>query len=176
MLNRQQQGQQLVTVGHTTTAFLEACEVKATFGVISVCDMPIPDAMDERDKVHLIMVRGETGGTNTAGAYTRVIGGLGVCLTNTGTTAGNVAGAMVEALTAGTPLLHTTGQIETPYLDQNLAYIHETPDQLMMPKAVSKAAFCVRNANTAVGMMRLAVQTALTAPAGPVSMEISIDI
>ena len=43
MLNRQQQEQQLVTVGHAIAAFLEACEVKAAFGVISIHNMPILD-------------------------------------------------------------------------------------------------------------------------------------
>jgi acetolactate synthase-1/2/3 large subunit len=83
---------------------------------------------------------------------------------------------MVEALTAGTPLLHLTGQIETPYLDQNLAYIHEAPDQLTMLKAVSKAAFRIRSVETAISTVKLAVQTALTPPMGPVSVEIPIDI
>ncbi|MEX5623775.1 hypothetical protein ABFV62_26980, partial [Pseudomonas syringae] len=76
----------------------------------------------------------------------------------------------------GTPLLHITGQIETPYLDQELAYIHEARDQLTMLKAVSKAAFRVRSVETALSTLKLAVQTALTAPTGPVSVEIPIDI
>ncbi|WP_033941400.1 thiamine pyrophosphate-binding protein, partial [Pseudomonas aeruginosa] len=113
---------------------------------------------------------------NMADAYARTSGGLGVCLTSTGTAAGNAAGALVEALTAGTPLLHLTGQIETPYLDRSLAYIHEAPDQLSMLKAISKAAFRVRSVDTAISTLKLAVQTALTAPAGPVSVEIPIDI
>jgi acetolactate synthase-1/2/3 large subunit len=83
---------------------------------------------------------------------------------------------MVEAMTAGTPLLHLTGQIETPYLDRDLGYIHEAPDQLTMLKSVSKAAFRVRSADTALATLRKAVQTALTAPSGPVSVEIPIDI
>src|SRR5258705_532169 len=83
---------------------------------------------------------------------------------------GNAAGAMVEALTAGTPLLHLTGQIETPYLDQSLSYIHEAPDQLTMLKAISKAAFRVRSVDTAISTIKLAVQTALTPPMGPVSV------
>ena len=126
-----------------------------------------PAVMGERGKIRFIMARGEAGGANMADAYARTTGGLGVCLTSTCTAAGNAAGAMVEALTAGTPLLHITGQIETPYLDQSLAYIHEAPDQLTMLKAVSKAAFRVRSADTAISTMKLAVQTALTAPAGP---------
>ena len=73
-------------------------------------------------------------------------------------------------------MLHITGQIETPYLDQELAYIHEARDQLTMLKAVSKAAFRVRSVETALSTLKLAVQTALTAPTGPVSVEIPIDI
>jgi len=165
-----------ITVGAAIAAFLEECGVKAAFGVISIHNMPILDAMHERGQIRFVMARGEAGGTNMADACARTTGGLGVCLTSTGTAAGNAAGAMVEALTAGTPLLHLTGQIETPYLDRNLSYIHEAADQLTMLKAVSKAAFRVRSAETAIGTIKLAVQTALTAPTGPVSVEIPIDI
>ncbi len=165
-----------ITVGAAIAAFLEECGVQAAFGVISIHNMPILDAFHERGRIRFVMARGEAGGTNMADAYARTTGSLGVCVTSTGTAAGNAAGAMVEALTAGTPLLHLTGQIETPYLDQNLAYIHEAPDQLSMLKAVSKAAFRVRSVETALGTIKLAVQTALTAPTGPVSVEIPIDI
>lgn len=165
-----------VTVGAVITAFLEQCEVKAAFGVISIHNMPILDAFAVRGNIRFVMARGEAGATNMADAYARSVGGLGVCLTSTGTAAGNAAGAMVEALTAGTPLLHITGQIETPYLDQEFAYIHEARDQLTMLKAVSKAAFRVRSVETALSTIKLAVQTALTAPTGPVSVEIPIDI
>lgn len=165
-----------VTVGCAIAAFLEQCHVKAAFGVISIHNMPILDAFGERGKIRFVMSRGEAGGANMADAYARTTGGLGVCLTSTGTAAGNAAGAMVEALTAGTPLLHLTGQIETPYLDQSLSYIHEAPDQLTMLKAISKAAFRVRSVDTAISTIKLAVQTALTPPMGPVSVEIPIDI
>ena len=165
-----------VTVGAAITAFLEQCEVKAAFGVISIHNMPILDAFAARGNIRFVMARGEAGATNMADAYARTTGGLGVCLTSTGTAAGNAAGALVEALTAGTPLLHITGQIETPYLDQDFAYIHEARDQLTMLKAVSKAAFRVRSVDTAISTLKLAVQTALSAPTGPVSVEIPIDI
>lgn len=165
-----------ITVGAAIAAFLEECGVKAAFGVISIHNMPILDAIHDRGRIRFVMARGEAGGTSMADAYARTTGRLGVCLTSTGTAAGNAAGAMVEALTAGTPLLHLTGQIETPYLDQSLSYIHEAPDQLTMLQAVSKAAFRVRSVETALSTIKRAVQTALTAPTGPVSVEIPIDI
>jgi acetolactate synthase-1/2/3 large subunit len=165
-----------VTVGAVVAAFLEQCGVKAAFGVISIHNMPILDAFAQRGAIRFISARGEAGAGNMADAYARSTASLGVCITSTGPAAGNIAGSMVEALTAGAPLLHITGQIETPYLDKGMSYIHEAPDQLTMLKAVSKAAFRVRSVETVLGTLKRAVQLALTAPSGPVSVEIPIDI
>lgn len=165
-----------VTVGAVVAAFLEECGVKAAFGVISIHNMPILDAFAQRGRIRFVMARGEAGAGNMADAFARSTSSLGVCVTSTGPAAGNVAGSLVEARTAGTPLLHLTGQIETPYLDKELSYIHEAPDQLAMLGAVSKAAFRVRSAETALSTLKKAVQVAMTAPSGPVSVEIPIDI
>ncbi len=165
-----------VTVGAVVAAFLEQCGVKAAFGVISIHNMPILDAFAQRGQIRFVMARGEAGAGNMADAYARSTSSLGVCITSTGPAAGNIAGSLVEAYTAGAPLLHITGQIETPYLDKNLSYIHEAPDQLTMLDAVSKAAFRVRSAETALSTLKKAVQVAMTAPTGPVSVEIPIDI
>jgi acetolactate synthase-1/2/3 large subunit len=175
-----------VTVGELVAAFLEQCGVRAAFGVISIHNMPILDAFGRRADaagksgravpIRFVPARSESGAVNMADAFARVSGGLGVAVTSTGTAAGNACGAMVEALTAGTPVLHLTGQIEVPYLDQDLAYIHEAPRQLDMLKAVSKAAYRVRSPDTALATVREAVRVALTAPRGPVSVEIPIDI
>jgi acetolactate synthase-1/2/3 large subunit len=164
------------TVGELIAAFLEQCGVQTAFGVISIHNMPILDAIHNRGKIRYVGARGEAGAVNMADGLARVSGGLGVAFTSTGTAAGNAAGAMVEALTAGTALLHVTGQIETEYLDKDLAYIHEAPDQLSMLSSISKAAFRVRSVETALPTIREAVRIAQTAPSGPVSVEIPIDI
>jgi len=175
-----------VTVGELVALFLERCGVRNAFGVISIHNMPILDAFGRRAEsaraagqpapIRFVPARSESGAVNMADACARVSGGLGVAVTSTGTAAGNASGAMVEALTAGTPVLHLTGQIEVPYLDRDLGYIHEAPEQLEMLSAVSKAAFRVRSAETALGTLREAVRIAMTAPRGPVSVEIPIDI
>ncbi|MDM0068056.1 thiamine pyrophosphate-binding protein [Variovorax sp. J31P207] len=165
-----------VTAGAVVAAFLEQCGVKAAFGVISIHNMPILDAFAQRGAIRFISARGEAGAGNMADAYARSTASLGVCITSTGPAAGNIAGSMVEALTAGAPVLHITGQIETPYIDKGMSYIHEAPDQLTMLKAISKAAFRVRSVENLLGTLKRAVQVALTAPTGPVSVEIPIDI
>ncbi len=162
--------------GDVVAAFLERAGVEVAFGVISIHNMPILDAIMRRGRIRCVPARGEAGAANMADAYARVRGGLGVVFTSTGTAAGNACGAMIEALTAGTPLIHITGQIDVPYLDRDRSYIHEAKDQLSMLKAVSKRAYRVWSAETLLGTLREAVSVARTAPSGPVSIEIPIDV
>jgi acetolactate synthase-1/2/3 large subunit len=165
-----------MTVGAVAAAFLEACGVRCAFGVISIHNMPILDAFHRRGQIRFVSARGEAGACNMADAAARVSGALGVCVTSTGTGCGNAAGAMVEALTAGTPLLHLTGQIESEFIDRDLGFIHEHPAQLAMLRAVGKQAFRIRNPQSALATLREAVRLACTAPCGPVSVEIPIDV
>ena len=165
-----------ITVGELVARFLEACGVKTAYGVISIHNMPILDALHTRGQIRFVSARGEAGACNMADACARVTGVLGVCVTSTGTGCGNAAGAMVEAMTAGTPLLHLTGQIESEFLDRDLGFIHEHPAQLAMLQSVGKQAFRIRNPETALATLREAVRMAFTPPCGPVSIEIPIDV
>jgi acetolactate synthase I/II/III large subunit len=165
-----------ITVGELVARFLEHAGVRAAFGVISIHNMPMLDAIHRRGNIRFVPARGEAGATNMADACARVSGTLGVCITSTGTGSGNAAGALVEAITAGTPLLHLTGQIDSQYVDRDWGFIHEHPNQLGMLAAVGKAAFRIRNAETAWATLVEAVQLAHTAPCGPVSVEIAIDV
>lgn len=165
-----------ITVGGLIVRLLEHWGVRHAFGVISIHNMPILDPLGVSGKIRFITARGEAGALNMADAYARAAGELGVAVTSTGTAAGNAAGAMVEALTAGSPVLHITGQVELEHLDRNRAYIHEAPAQFEMLKAISKAAFRVLSPADVVPVFLRAAQTALAAPAGPVSIEIPIDV
>jgi acetolactate synthase-1/2/3 large subunit len=165
-----------MTVGELIVAFLERAGVQTAFGVVSIHNMPILDAIHCRQKIRFVPARGEAGAASMADAYARVNGGLGVFVTSTGTAAGNSCGGMVEALTAGTPLLHLTGQIDSPYLDRDLGFLHEARDQLAMLKAVSKAAYRISAPHEAAEVLQKAITTALTPPTGPVSIEIPIDV
>ena len=165
-----------ITVGELVARFLEASGVRTAFGVISIHNMPILDALHRRGRIRFVSSRGEAGACNMADAAARISGVPGVCVTSTGTGCGNAAGAMVEAYTAGTPLLHLTGQIESAYIDRDLGFIHEHPDQLGMLRAVGKGAWRIRDAASALSVLRLALQQAMTPPCGPVSVEIPIDV
>jgi acetolactate synthase-1/2/3 large subunit len=165
-----------MTAGDLIVSFLEQLPVKTAFGVVSIHNMPILDAINRHGEIRFVPARGEAGAVSMADAYARVSASLGVAVTSTGTAAGNAAGGMVEASTAGTPLLHLTGQIDSPYLDRNLGFLHEARDQLGMLTAVSKAAFRIASPEDTLPILQKAALTALTAPTGPVSIEIPIDV
>ena len=156
--------------------FLTACEVDAAFGVISIHNMPILDAIGRQGRIRFVPSRGEAGAVNMADGLARANGALGVAITSTGTGAGNAAGALVEALSAETALLHITGQIDSAHLDRGHGFIHETKAQLEMLAAVSKAAFRVEAPEQTIDVLRAAVEIALTPPRGPVSVEFPADV
>lgn len=167
---------QQTTVGEMIVRLLEHWNVAHAFGVISIHNMPILDPLGERGAIRFVPARGEAGALNMADAYARVSGGIGVAFTSTGTAAGNAAGAMIEALTAGSPVMHITGQVDLEHLDRNRAYIHEAPAQLAMLEAVSKRAFRITHPDALVATMVEAAECALSAPTGPVSIEIPVDV
>ncbi|MGL4860133.1 MAG: thiamine pyrophosphate-binding protein, partial [Enterobacteriaceae bacterium] len=188
-----------ITVGEGIARTLEQYGVSALYGIISIHNLPVADAVGRRDKIRFIAARGESGAVGMADAVGRRdkirfiaargeagavgmadahsrISGLGVALTSTGAGAGNAAGALMEALNANSPVVHITGQVEKASLDAHNGYIHETVDQLGLLRACSKRAHRVVSAQQAIALLHKAIQEAQTPPYGPVSLEIPIDI
>ena len=164
------------TTGDVVAAVLEQLGVTAAFGVISIHNMPILDAIGRRNRIRFVAARGEAGAVNMADAHARARNALGVAVTSTGTGAGNAAGALVEAQSAETPLLHLTGQIDSAHLGRGHGFIHEAKAQPEMLAAISKAAFQVRTPGECASVLRSAARIALTPPRGPVSVELPADV
>lgn len=80
-------------VGDLVARYLADIGVKAVFGVISIHNMPILDAIARQGRIRFVPARGEAGAMSMADAYARVSRSLGVVITSTGTAAGNAAGA-----------------------------------------------------------------------------------
>jgi acetolactate synthase-1/2/3 large subunit len=164
------------TAGDLIARTLADIGVTTAFGVISIHNMPILDAIARQGRIRFVPARGEAGAMNMADAYARVTGGLGVCFTSTGTAAGNAAGSQVEALTAGSPVLHITTQVDREFMDRDRAAIHDVPRQSDMLKSISKSYIRVWEPHAAVDSLLAAARAALTAPTGPVSLEIPVDV
>jgi acetolactate synthase I/II/III large subunit len=163
------------TVADMIAGGLATMGVKVVFGVISIHNMPILDAIARQGKIRFVAARGEAGAFNMADAYARVTRLLGVVITSTGTGAGNAAGASVEALSACSPILHITSTVDRKFADRDRAAIHDVPRQPDMLKAISKAYFRIWDGQSAVGTLKAAIRTAMSAPSGPVALEIPVD-
>lgn len=164
------------TVGDLVAEFLTQCGVTTAFGIASVHNIPMLDAIGRRNTIRFVMARGELGGAHMADGYARVSGGLGVIFSSTGPGAANAIGGLIEARFSGTPVLHITGQTSTKFVDRELGTVHDAPDQLGMLGSVSKSAYRIRSAQQAIGVLTRAAVDALTPPTGPVSVEVPIDL
>ncbi|MFD7072769.1 thiamine pyrophosphate-binding protein [Nocardioides sp. NPDC059952] len=163
--------------GDLLVAVLREVGVDTVFGVISVHNLPLVEAVSR--ELRFVPVRHEASAVNAADGYARATGGLGCALTSTGTGAGNAAGSLIESLSSATSVLHVTGQVESAYLGSGRGFIHETKDQLGMLEAISLDAVCVPSLEESAGILRAAVDRALGAPGragGPVSVEWPIDL
>ena len=157
--------------GDLLVEVLTALGIDAAFGVVSVHNLPLVDALAHR--LRWVPTRSEAAAVNAADGYTRVRGTPGCAVTSTGTGAANAAGALVEALTAGSPVLHVTSQIPSEHLGQGRGVIHETRDQLGMLQACSVSAATIGPdalADFAAAANRLGHH-----PRGPVSLEWPVD-
>ena len=163
--------------GDLLVELLRRASVDAAFGVVSVHNLPLVDALDR--ELRWVATRTEAGAVNAADGYARASGGLGCAVTSTGTGAGNAAGALIESLTAGSPVLHVTGQIESEQLGSGRGVIHQFDDQADMLAAVSGASWTVGSGSQAAEVvLPLAIATALGGRGAerPVSVEWPIDM
>jgi acetolactate synthase-1/2/3 large subunit len=163
-------------VGDAVARALADIGVTHVFGVISIHNMPILDAIARHGRITFVPARGEAGAMCMADAFARVSRKLGVCITSTGVAAGNAAGSQVEALTAGSPVLHITTQVDREFVDRDRAAIHDVPRQPDMLKAVSKGYWRVWEPAAAIDTLIAAVREARSAPTGPVTLEIPVDV
>ncbi|WP_428492870.1 thiamine pyrophosphate-binding protein [Rhodopila sp.] len=164
------------TVGDLVAEFLAACGVSTVFGIASVHNIPMLDGIGRRNTIRFMMARGELGGAHMADGYARVSRGLGVILSSTGPGAANTIGGLIEARFAGSPVLHITGLTSTKFADRAMGPVHDPYNQLGMMGSVCKAAYRIRSAQNALGVLTQAAVQALTPPMGPVSVEVPIDL
>jgi acetolactate synthase-1/2/3 large subunit len=163
-------------VGDLVAEFLSLCGVTTAFGIVSVHNIPTLDGIGRRNAIRFVMTRGELGASHMADGYARATDGLGVMITSTGPGSANAVAGLVEAQFAGAAVLHITGQTPTKFVDRGTGSVHDVPDQLGTMASSGKAAFRVRSASQALGTLMKAASLALTAPRGPVTVEVPIDI
>jgi acetolactate synthase-1/2/3 large subunit len=164
------------TVAELVADFLARIGVNTCFGIVSVHNVPMLDAIGRRNAIRYAMVRNEMGGAHMADGYARATGQLGVMFSSTGPGAANAVPGLVEARFAASPVLHITGATATKFQGRDMGTVHDVPGQTAMLAAVCKAVFRIHSADEALGVLTRAAATALAPPSGPVTVEIPIDV
>jgi acetolactate synthase-1/2/3 large subunit len=163
------------TGGELVLDSLKAAGIETAFGIISVHNIPIFDAIAREGGMRLVPARTEHGAAAMADGLARSTGRMAAVITSTGVGAANAAGALLEAFSASSPLIHVTGQVDQACLDEDRGFLHGAKDQLSMLDRVGKAAFRATSTEAVPEVMRTAIQLARSGRPGPVSVEIPID-
>src|SRR6266536_3620655 len=107
------------TGGELVLDSLKAAGIDTVFGIISVHNIPIFDAIARDGGVRLVPARTEHAAAAMADGFARATGRLAAAITSTGVGAANAAGPLLEAFSASSPVLHITGQVESPYVQED---------------------------------------------------------
>jgi len=155
---------------------LKEAGVDHVFGIPSIHNIGLYDALREEPSIKHILCRHESSATHMADGYARGGKGAGVVITSTGPGACYLTAPLVEAWGSSSPVLVVTTNIATDQIGQGTGTLHELVDQDLIFKNMTKERFCLRTGDDVRTMVPLAVQTALSGRPGPVYCEVPTDL
>jgi acetolactate synthase-1/2/3 large subunit len=146
------------------------------FGLPGQHALPMFDAL-RRSDLRYIGLRVENNAGFAADAYGRITGEAAPLFLSTGPGALTSLAALQEAAAASAPVLAISSQIPTAGLGGGRrGYLHELTDQSASFRGVVKSVHTVRTQSQIPSAIAAAWQSALTAPHGPVWVEIPQDV
>ncbi|MEU9627098.1 thiamine pyrophosphate-binding protein [Streptomyces luteogriseus] len=157
-------------------------ETLAGLGATTVFGLPGQHALGmfdalRRSDLRYIGLRMENNAGFAADAYGRITGEAAPLLLSTGPGALTSLAALQEAAAASAPVLAISSQIPTAGLGGGRhGYLHELPDQAASFRGVVKSVHTVRTQSQIPSAIEAAWTSALTAPHGPVWVEIPQDV
>ncbi len=164
------------TGGDLACDALRALGVEHVFGIVSVHNIPIYDAILRDGTIKTIDVRHEQAALHAADGYARASGRLGVAITSTGPGACNAVPGLFEAQFASSPVLMLTGQVETQYLGKGKGFLHEAERQLEMLRTVTRRAEQVRFAAEIADVVDRVGTDVTSGRPQPGAVEIPVDL
>ncbi|PAZ15302.1 acetolactate synthase [Streptomyces sp. SA15] len=157
-------------------------ETLAGLGATTVFGLPGQHALGmfdalRRSDLRYIGLRVENNAGFAADAYGRITGEAAPLLLSTGPGALTSLAALQEAASASAPVLAISSQIPTAGLGGGRhGYLHELPDQSASFRGVVKSVHTVRSQSQIPSAIAEAWTSALSAPHGPVWVEIPQDV
>ncbi|MEU2911296.1 thiamine pyrophosphate-binding protein [Streptomyces massasporeus] len=157
-------------------------ETLAGLGATTVFGLPGQHALGmfdalRRSDLRYLGLRVENNAGFAADAYGRITGEAAPLLLSTGPGALTSLAALQEAAAASAPVLAISSQVPTAGLGGGRrGYLHELPDQAASFRGVVKSVHTVRTQSQIPSAIEAAWTSALTAPHGPVWVEIPQDV
>ncbi|MGA5038366.1 thiamine pyrophosphate-binding protein [Streptomyces capoamus] len=157
-------------------------ETLAGLGATTVFGLPGQHALGmfdalRRSTLRYVGLRVENNAGFAADAYGRITGEAAPLLLSTGPGALTSLAALQEAAAASAPVLAISSQVPTAGLGGGRhGYLHELPDQAASFRGVVKSVHTVRTPSQIPSAIAAAWKSALTAPHGPVWVEIPQDV
>ncbi|KQW15588.1 thiamine pyrophosphate-binding protein [Streptomyces sp. Root369] len=162
--------------GDLVVETLAALGATTVFGLPGQHALGVFDAL-RRSDLRYIGLRMENNAGFAADAYGRITGEAAPLLLSTGPGALTSLAALQEAAAASAPVLAISSQIPSAGLGGGRhGYLHELPDQSASFRGVVKSVHTVRAQSQIPSAIEAAWKSALTAPHGPVWVEIPQDV
>lgn len=162
--------------GDLVVETLSGLGATTVFGLPGQHALGMFDAL-RRSDLRYIGLRVENNAGFAADAYGRITGEAAPLLLSTGPGALTSLAALQEAAAASAPVLAISSQIPTAGLGGGRhGYLHELPDQQASFRGVVKSVHTVRTQSQIPSAIEAAWKSALTAPHGPVWVEIPQDV
>ena len=165
-----------MTGGEVVHEVLVRAGVTHVFGVVSVHNLPIYDAIERGGRITPVAMRHEQAAVHAADGYARATGRLGVAVTSTGPGAANGLPGLYEAGFASSPVLMITGQADTANFGKGRGFVHEADNQAAMLAAVCRRVETVRMRQQIAPALMRVIEDILTGRPQPGSIEIPIDL
>lgn len=124
--------------------------------------------------IRLVDCRHESAAGHAADAYARTTGKLGVAIVTAGPGFTNALSAVANAKLDGTPLLLIIGA--PPLREQETNPLQGGIDQIAAARPLAKWALSISSTERIPDLAALAIRKAMTGPAGPVVLELPIDV
>jgi len=166
----------LITGAELIADALAQLGVEHVFGIVSIHNMPIMDAINRLGKTKIIDVRHEQAGTHAADGYARASGKLGVMLASTGPGTANTVTGLYEAQYGSSRVMVITGQAETAFYGKGLAYVHEAEQQVPMLASVCRRVESPRHISQLGTAFTAVLHDIYTGRPAPGALEIPIDL
>ena len=165
-----------MTGGEVVHEVLVRAGVSHVFGVVSVHNLPIYDAIERGGRITAVAMRHEQAAVHAADGYARATGRLGVAVASTGPGAANCVAGLYEAGFASSPVLLITGQADTANFGKGRGFVHEADNQAAMLAAVCRRVETVRLRQQIAPALMRAIDDVLTGRPQPGAVEIPIDL